>query len=67
MNAKVQEILRKSAYDFAIKCGHTEAEAIQAGEDKIKSVERLSWGYAEKKQKWVDITTGKKHTPQTPY
>ncbi len=65
MNAKVKEILRKQAYDFAIKCGHTEAEAIEAGEQKIKSVERLV--IDERKTKWVDITTGKKHTPQTPY
>ena len=65
MNAKVKEILRKQAYDFAIKCGQTEAEAIQAGENKIKSVERL--GEQIKKEKWVDVTTGKKHTPQTPY
>ena len=65
MNAKVQEILRKQAYNFAIKCGHTEAEAIEAGEQKIKSMERLA--ERESKQKWVDITTGKTHTPQTPY
>lgn len=65
MNAKVQEILRKQSYDFAIKCGHTEAEAIEAGEQKIKSVERLV--IDERKTKWVDITTGKTHTPQTPY
>ena len=65
MNAKVKEILRKQAYDFAIKCGHTEAEAIEAGEQKIKSVERLV--IDERKAKWVDVTTGKTHTPQTPY
>ena len=65
MNAKVKEILRKQSYDFAIKCGHTEAEAIEAGEQKIKSVERLA--EAETKTKWVDITTGKTHIPQTPY
>lgn len=65
MNAKVKEILRKQAYNFAIQCGQTEAEAIQAGEDKIKSVEGLA--ERESKQKWVDITTGKKHTPQNPY
>ena len=65
MNARVQEILRKSAYDFAIKCGHTHAEATQAGENKIKSVEAL--GKREAKQKWVDITTGKTHTPRNPY
>ena len=39
MNAKVQEILRKSAYNFAIKCGASEEEAIKAGEDKIKSTQ----------------------------
>lgn len=65
MNAKVQEILRKSAYNFAIKCGKTEAEAIQAGEDKIKSTQRLA--EQEKNQKWVDITTGNTHTPRNPY
>ncbi len=65
MNAKVQEILRKSAYNFAIKCGASEEEAIKAGEDKIKSTERLL--EEEKNQKWVDITTGETHTPRNPY
>ncbi len=65
MNAKVQEILRKSAYNFAIKCGYTEEEAIKAGEDKIKSTQRLI--EQEENQKWVDITTGETHTPRNPY
>jgi hypothetical protein len=65
MNAKVQEILRKSAYNFAIKCGASEEEAIKAGEDKIKSTQRLI--EEEENQKWVDITTGETHTPRNPY
>jgi hypothetical protein len=65
MNAKVQEILRKQAYNFAIKCGKSEAEAIEAGEQKIRSMKQLA--EAEAKTKWVDVTTGKTHTPQTPY
>jgi hypothetical protein len=65
MNAKVKEILRKQAYNFAIQCGHTEAEAVEAGEQKIRSTEQLA--EREAKTKWVDITTGKTHTPQTPY
>jgi hypothetical protein len=65
MNAKVKEILRKQAYNFAIQCGHTEAEAVEAGEQKIRSTEQLA--EREAKTKWVDITTGTTHTPQTPY
>jgi hypothetical protein len=65
MNAKVKEILRKQSYNFAIQCGKSEAEAIQAGEDKIRNMERLA--ERETKTKWVDISTGKTHTPNTPY
>lgn len=65
MNAKVEQILRKSAYDFAIKCGASEEEAQAEADNKIKSVNKLV--EREKKQKWVDITTGKKHTPRNPY
>jgi hypothetical protein len=65
MNAKVQEILRKSAYNFAIQCGHTHDEAIQAGEDKIKKTQRLA--KQEKNQKWVDIATNKTFRPRNPY
>lgn len=65
MNAKVKEILKKQAYNFAIQCGHTEAEAIEAGEQKIRNMERLA--ERETKTKWVDISTGKTHTPNTPY
>ncbi len=65
MNAKVEQILRKSAYDFAIMCGKSEAEALQEADNKIKSVNKVA--EQEKKQKWVDITTGKKHTPKIPY
>jgi len=65
MNAKVEQILRKQAYDFAIQIGKSEAEAQEEADNKIKSVNKLA--EAEKKQKWVDITTGKKHIPQNPY
>jgi hypothetical protein len=65
MNAKVEQILRKSAYDFAIMCGASEAEALVEADNKIKSVNKVA--EQEKKQKWVDITTGKTHTPKTPY
>jgi|LakMenEpi03Aug12_release.lakeMendotaPanAssembly.Ray.scaffolds.fasta_scaffold150702_5 hypothetical protein len=65
MNAKVEQILRKSTYDFAIQCGMTEAEAQEKADNKIKNVNKLA--EREKNQKWVDITTGKKHTPKNPY
>jgi L-rhamnose mutarotase len=65
MNAKVEQILRKQAYDFAIMIGKSEAEAQAEVDNKIKSVNKLA--EREQKQKWVDITTGKKHTPQNPY
>lgn len=65
MNAKVEQILRKSAYDFAIKCGASEEEAQAEADNKIKSVNKAL--EEEKKQKWVDITTGETHTPRTPY
>jgi len=42
MNAKVEQILRKQAYDFAIKCGATETEAQVAADNKIRSV-LISW------------------------
>jgi hypothetical protein len=65
MNSRVEEILRKQSYDFAILCGKSESEAIQAGEDKIKSVQKVA--KSESKQKWVNLSTGKTHTPRTPY
>jgi hypothetical protein len=65
MNAKVEQILRKSAYDFAIMCGASEEEAQAEADNKIKSVNKLI--EEEKKQKWVDITTGETHIPRTPY
>ena len=65
MNAKVEQILRKSAYDFAIMCGASEEEAQAEADKKIKSVNKVA--EQEKKQKWVDITTGETHTPITPY
>jgi len=65
MNAKVEQILRKQAYDFAIMIGKSEAEAQAEADNKIKSVNKLA--EAEKKQKWVDITTGEKHIPRNPY
>jgi len=65
MNAKVEQILRKSAYDFAIMCGASEEEAQAEADNKIKSVNKVA--EQEKNQKWVDITTGKTHTPITPY
>ncbi|MEX0597116.1 MAG: hypothetical protein WD512_11505 [Candidatus Paceibacterota bacterium] len=57
MNARVEQILRKSSYDFAIKCGKTEEEAQAAADQKIASVNKMS----EEEETWVDITTGKKH------
>ena len=65
MNAKVEQILRKSAYDFAIMCGKSEAEALIEADNEIKRVNKVL--EEEKKQKWVDITTGKTHTPHNPY
>ena len=65
MNAKVEQILRKSAYDFAIRCGKTETEALAAADDKIKNVNKIA--EQEKNQKWVDLTTGKTHIPSNPY
>jgi hypothetical protein len=65
MNAKVEQILRKQAYDFAIMCGKSEAEALTEADNKIRSVNKVA--EQEKKQKWVDITNGKKHTPRIPY
>jgi hypothetical protein len=65
MNAKVEQILRKQAYDFAIKCGATEAEAKAESDNKIKSINKLIDD--ENNQVWVDITTGEKHIPKTPY
>ena len=65
MNAKVEQILRKSAYDFAIMCGASEEEAQTEADNKIKNVNKAL--EEEKTQKWVDITTGKTHTPITPY
>jgi hypothetical protein len=65
MNAKVEQILRKQAYDFAIQIGKSETEAQAEADNKIRSVNKLT--EVEKKQKWVDITTGKKHTPKIPY
>jgi len=41
MNAKVEQILRKQAYDFAIKCGATETEAQVEADNKIRSVNKL--------------------------
>jgi hypothetical protein len=41
MNAKVEQILRKSAYDFAIMCGASEEEAQAEADNKIKSVNKL--------------------------
>jgi hypothetical protein len=65
MNAKVEQILRKQAYDFAIKCGATETEAQVAADNKIRSVNKLV--EQENKQVWVDITNGEKHIPKIPY
>jgi hypothetical protein len=65
MNAKVEQILRKQAYDFAIMCGKSEAEAQVEADNKIKSVNKVV--EQEKNQVWVDITTGEKHTPRIPY
>ena len=65
MNAKVEQILRKQAYDFAIKCGATETEAQEEANNKIRSVNKLV--EQENNQVWVDITNGEKHTPRVPY
>jgi len=65
MNAKVEQILRKQTYEFAIMCGKSEAEAQAEADKKIASVNKIA--EAEKNQVWVDITTGKTHIPNTPY
>ena len=65
MNAKVEQILRKQAYDFAIQCGKTETEALAEADKKIQSVNKIA--EAEKNQVWVDLTNGKTHIPSTPY
>ena len=65
MNAKVEQILRKQAYDFAIKCGATETEAQEEANDKIRSVNKLI--EQENTQEWIDITNGEKHIPRVPY
>ena len=65
MNAKVEQILRKQAYDFAIKCGATETEAQEEANNKIRSVNKLV--EQENNQVWVDITNGEKHIPRVPY
>ena len=66
MNPKVEKILRKAAYEFAIKHeGATEAEALAAADRKIKNVNKAA--EAEANQEWVDITTGETHIPKNPY
>ena len=57
MNAKVEQILRKKTYDFAIMCGASEEEAKLEADQKIASVNKMV--DQEKNQKLIDITTGK--------
>lgn len=65
MNAKVEQILRKQAYDFAIQIGKSEAEAQAEADESILRLNKMV--EKQKNEVWVDITTGKKHTPRNPY
>lgn len=65
MNAKVEQILRKQAYDFAIQIGKSEAEAQAEADNSINNINKMI--EKQKDEVWVDITTGKKHIPQNPY
>lgn len=65
MNAKVEQILRKQAYDFAIQIGKSEAEAQAEADYSIQNINKMV--EKQKNEVWVDITTGKKHIPQNPY
>ena len=65
MNAKVEQILRKQAYDFAIQIGKSEAEAQAEADDAITRLNNMV--EKQKNEVWVDITTGEKHIPKNPY
>jgi hypothetical protein len=65
MNAKVEQILRKQAYDFAIQIGKSEAEAQAEADDAITRLNNMV--EKQKNEVWVDITTGEKHIPRNPY
>jgi hypothetical protein len=65
MNAKVEQILRKQAYDFAIQIGKSEAEAQAEADNSINNINKMV--EKQKNEVWVDITTGKKHIPTNPY
>ncbi len=63
MNAKVEQILRKQAYDFAIQIGKSEAQA--EADNSINNINKMI--EKQKNEVWVDITTGEKHIPKNPY
>ena len=65
MNAKVEQILRKQAYDFAIQIGKSEAEAEAEADNSINNINKMV--EKQKNEVWVDITTGEKHIPKNPY
>ena len=65
MNAKVEQILRKQAYNFAIQIGKTEAEAQAEADESILRINKMV--EKQKNEVWVDITTGEKHIPKNPY
>jgi hypothetical protein len=65
MNAKVEQILRKQAYNFAIQIGKTEAEAQAEADESILRINKMV--EKQKNEVWVDITTGEKHIPRNPY
>ena len=65
MNAKVEQILRKQAYNFAIQIGKSEAEAQAEADESILRINKMV--EEQKNEVWVDITTGEKHIPKNPY
>jgi len=65
MNAKVEKILRKQAYNFAIQIGKSEAEAQAEADESILRLNKMV--EKQKDEVWVDITTGEKHIPKNPY
>jgi hypothetical protein len=56
---KIEQVMFKSAKNFALKLGKTEEEAIQKGYAEIDRINRISKEDAD--TVWVDVTTGKKH------
>ena len=65
MNAKVEQILRKQAYNFAKQIGKSDEEAQAEADEAIVRLNKLV--EKQKDEVWVDITTGEKHIPKNPY